>query len=156
MKEERRMKDIIEISKEAVKFLARISRGTTPMYTELLGDENSGTVAANAPEYTKVIELNNQIGYDIQVEGIQLRYRTGLDDALIQININDKTNIIVGNTQFCQVGNRQDAAVGIDALPLKFILQKTNTLKVLVKSKSQAVNPGDISIILFGREAKGK
>lgn len=143
------------ISKEAVKFLARISRGTTPMYTELLGEENAGTVAANSPEFTKVIELNNQVGYDIQIEGLQLRYRPGLDDALIQINVNDKTNIIVGNTQFCQVGNRQDASVGIDALPLKFILKKTNTVKVSVKTKSQAVNPGDISISLFGREAKG-
>lgn len=145
-----------DISKEAVKYLARISRGTSPMYTELLGEENAGSVAANSPEFTEIIVLNNQIGYDIQVEGIQLRYKSGLDDALIQINVNNKTNIITGNTQFCQVGNRQDAPVGIDAIPLKFILRKTNTVKVSIKTKSLAVNPGDVSISLFGREAKGK
>jgi hypothetical protein len=145
-----KLKEFKELAKD---FFSSLRMGLNPSYHDSIGNENKTTIPANTPKDTLALEIENTLGYDIIVQGIQLRYFAGLDNCIITIK-KTKTDIVSGTTQFCQLGNRQEASVGLDIVPIKFELGRGEKVFAYVQTKNNAIDVGHVSLQLFAKNKK--
>ena len=70
---------------------------------------------------------------------------------MISIKDNNQKSIIEGNVQFSQIGNRTNADITIDELPVNFLLLNKKELMIFVTSNKQKIEPGQVNVTLFGK-----
>jgi len=119
-------------------------------YNFILGEENGKAIDIDTSNVL-AFSIKNPRDENFRVLGIQLRYANGLSDCLIAIKDNNQKSIIEGNVQFSQIGNRTDADITRDELPVNFVLLNKKELMVFVTSKKQKIEPGQVNITLFGK-----
>ena len=70
---------------------------------------------------------------------------------MISIKDNNQKRIIEGNVQFSQIGNRTNADITRDELPVNFLLLNKKELMIFVTSNKQKIEPGQVNVTLFGK-----
>ncbi|MCB1176355.1 MAG: hypothetical protein KDK36_02140 [Leptospiraceae bacterium] len=132
---------------EAVKLLLMAN---SKAYDLIRGAENSELISPNSEKLA--ITLKYELGRPARIRGLQIRFKENLGDCLIVIK-NNMTNdeIISGEVQLSQVGNRINADIVRDELPVNFVIQSGTNLHVYIKSKTHTINPGDINVTMFGK-----
>lgn len=110
-------------------------------------------IPVNASSYLDAITITNGKGSDLRVLGFSLKFKAGLETCTLQL-LNETVEVFSGDSQIGHIGNKIDSVVPLDVIPVDFIFSKGSMLKVKIKTKSQAVVYGDISIVLFCKIVK--
>lgn len=121
-------------------------------YSLVISNENPKQILPNTP-----ISTAFKIGYDrgktFRIQGIQIRYKAGLDRVVISfLDTGSGKKLIEGNTQLCQIGNRQDAAIPRDELPVDIYIKSGTSVEVSLATITETIDPKDVSVSLFGNE----
>ncbi|MCZ8156196.1 MAG: hypothetical protein O9264_08770 [Leptospira sp.] len=113
----------------------------------------SDTVAINKDEVTAII-LANDFSSDVKIHGWVTRYKTGLDDVLIDLysaSLARTGGIIEGDMTLALAGSRFDSPC-FDHFPLpgkKPILGLNDQIEVLLSTNSTAVGAREVGIALI-------
>lgn len=119
-------------------------------YNQVLGGENGDIIPANQ-NYADSIVIKNDLGFDVHCYGLQVRYQNGLEDCNLKIKDSNKYEILSGNIALSQVGNNYQAAVPRDELPIDIVLKAGTDFVIQIRTRSTAVQPGQINITVFGK-----
>ncbi|EMS89739.1 hypothetical protein [Leptospira noguchii] len=135
-------------NKPAVQRPAGIVRPFRQKYDIVLSSECSALSANSSSQ--KVLSVKNDRSRSIQITAICIVYKTGLEDALIEIKRSGSNGeIITGQTQISVVGRDRTKDKTSD-FPVDFVLRDTLEIELHVKTKAVALNTGDICMSLLG------
>lgn len=101
----------------------------------------------------KVCSIKNDRSKTIKITEIAVVYKTGLEDVLIEIKRSGANGeLVTGLTQISVVGRDRTKDRTSD-FPVEILLGDTLEIELWVKTKTVALNKGDICISLLGEYA---
>jgi len=124
-------------------------------YNLVLSGENPKKIDPSTA-MSESFDVRYENGDLYNVQGIQVRYKNGLDRVLMKIVNSVANEVIMEATQLCQIGNRQDVAIPRDELPVNFFMATGTRLQVFLATDSETIEKKDVSVTLFGNRRKAK
>lgn len=124
-------------------------------YNLVLSGENPKKIDPNT-SLSESFDVRYEMGGSYHVQGIQVRYKNGLERVLMRVVNSVGSEVIMDSTQLCQIGNRQDAAIPRDELPVDFHMNTGTRLQILLATDPETINPKDITVSLFGNKKTAK
>lgn len=117
-------------------------------YDIVLSSESSALSASSSSQ--KVLSIRNDRSKSIRVTSISLIYKTGLEDALIEIKRSGANGeLVAGQTHMSVIGRDRSKDKTLD-FPVDFLLGDTLEIELWIKTKSIAVAAGDVCMAVLG------
>lgn len=107
----------------------------------VIGNVNPSTVPANSS--TKVFEITNNVGSDVHVLGLSIRYSATFDSCILNV-LNTQRNkpILSGSTALGSIGVSSALCNQIAILPIvPFILTSGNFVDVILNNNTANIYP---------------
>lgn len=119
-------------------------------YDATIGGENTENEITSAnSNFVKLFPVKNEFTYPVRVLGIQVRFKDGLGDCLINLKDGNGNEIFTGKINLSQVGNTFTAAIARDELPVDFEIPAGNEISVYIANKAIPVLKGDVNVAFF-------
>ena len=107
----------------------------------VLGNLNASTIAANTN--TKVFEITNNVGADMHVLGLMIRYPATFDSCILSV-LNTQRNrpVFSGSTTLGTVGVSSALSSQVSIMPIvPFVLTSGNFVDVLLNNNTSNIFP---------------
>lgn len=119
-------------------------------YDAVIGGENTeNEITSQNSSFVKLFSVKNEFTYPVRTLGIQVRFKDGLGDCLINLKDGNGNEIFTGKINLSQVGNTFTAAIPRDELPVDFEIPAGNEIFVYVANKAVPVLKGDVNVVFF-------